>query len=95
MVGKVVERRGGIIKYLKQVKEKNRHRKTDSWGVCWAVLNKMPDDGEIVFHSPEAVYSISVRRAKDKGQFLFFKRVGFEKQVFVPVKDWTIERLGR
>lgn len=92
MVG-VVGRRGGIIKYIKSVKEKNRHRKSNSWGICWAVLSRMPDDGEIIFHSTEAIYSISVARARGKGQFLFFKRSGFEKQFFVPIKCFTIEKL--
>ena len=93
MVGSV-GRKGGRIKYIKPVKEKNRHRKSNSWGICWAVLNKMPNDGEIIFYSPEAIYSIEVARARGKGQFLFFKKAEFERQFFVPIKAWTIERLG-
>ena len=89
-----VKRRNGVVKYFKPVKEKNRHRKTNSWGICWMVLNRMPEDGEIVFYSPEAVYSIKVGRARERGSFLHFLKEGFEKQFFVPVKDWTIERLG-
>jgi hypothetical protein len=80
-------------------------RKNDSWGINWSILENMDQSAYLYVITEKARYSIRVRDALDKGEFLHFKRdaldkgeflhfktQGFERQFFVPVKEWeTVE----
>jgi hypothetical protein len=67
-------------------------RKNDSWGINWSILENMDQSAYLYVITEKARYSIRVRDALDKGEFLHFKTQGFERQFFVPVKEWeTVE----
>ena len=92
--GKQVRHIGWIKKgkksfyYEKREPEKDRLRILDAWGVHFHILNNLPDDGGMVFHTEKAPYIIDKKTAVDKGKYLHFKKAGLELRIFIPVKHW-------
>lgn len=71
-------------------------RKNDSWGINEAVINKLlKENDNVVIQCPEEkkVYTLTVKEIKEKGKYLFFKQQEFEKQIFVPRKEWRISEI--
>lgn len=76
--------------YDKVVKEGNRFRKTDSWGLNWAILETLPSEAVIRLRSENGTYKIKAADARIAGSFLWFKDQGFERQFFVPVSAFSV-----
>ncbi len=93
LIGSVGETSQGRPFYDKVVKEENRFRKTDAWGLNWDVLELLPLEAVIRLRSEIATYMIMAREAKSAGDFLFFKTQGFERQFFIPVSAFSVQPL--
>lgn len=93
VIGKI-EKKDGVLVYRKKKLTEAVHlmRKNDSWGLCWAVVDKLPDEAIILIESDKDTYYIKVKDAKENGEFLSFKEREFEKQFFVPRKYWSIKQ---
>lgn len=86
--------KGGVLSYFKEAKESNTFRKNNSWGICWAVLDYLPDDNSTInIRSEKAIYRITKREAIESGSFLYFKIIGIEKQFFIPKEQFKTEQL--
>ena len=90
-IGQLIKK-SGKTHYLKKVREEHRFRKTDSWGIHWEVMNKLDEESYIGVRTELGIYRIKVSEAKEKGEFLWFKNEGFERQFFIPVENWNFER---
>lgn len=91
-IGKFVKEKH-VWHYEKRIKEEHRMIKNDSWGLNWSLIEKMDPEAIVTLITEKARYSIRVRDARDKGEFLHFKTQGFERQFFVPLKEWTVTEL--
>jgi hypothetical protein len=89
-IGRVGVTEKSTVFYDKVVKESNRFRKTNSWGLNWAVLEVLPSEAVIRLRSELATYLITGGDARAKGDFLHFKTQGFERQFFVPIEAFSV-----
>ena len=89
-IGRVGVTEKGTVFYDKIVKEVNRFRKTDSWGLNWAVLEVLPSEAVIRLRSEKSVYMINAGDARARGDFLHFKTQGFERQFFIPISVFSV-----
>jgi len=93
-IGALIKQQDGTFAYHKRVKEKHIFRANKSWGLNWQVIKEvLPDGVEIIVETEKRLYKIGKAEALEKGEFLWFKSVGFEKQIFVPIKYWTVYKL--
>lgn len=71
-----------------RTRELHRFNKTNSYGFSSEViegLTKYTDTKVIDLYDNYGTYRLSIQDIKDKGEYLFFKEEGFEKQLFVPI----------
>lgn len=74
----------GQVVYSKVEEEEQRHRATDSWSVNNRVFGAVDI---IVFRTDSNVYTITAEKAKEFGQYLYFKETT-ELKLYVPVQYW-------
>ena len=88
MIGKLGESKGKTI-YKKYVKPAHIMKINKSIGVCHALLDCLnEDDWVVVSVENQGVVKLQVKDVFKYGGYLHFKKQGFEKQIFVPLKDW-------
>jgi hypothetical protein len=86
----VVEGDTKIVRYRKMVKNNHVMRWNDSWGLNHQVLTLLnPETVVRVIHSDDnKVYELTQQEVMDAGVFGFYKKQGFELQLFVPRNSW-------
>lgn len=69
-------------------------RKNDSWGINLNSLNFLGNDDivRITYSQESETYELTKKQLLEKGDFLWFKEIGFEKQIFVPRRNWNITK---
>lgn len=73
--------------FMSRQYDKHRHKKSDSYGFNYRVLKMAKHVKYIDLRDEHNVYRIPIDFILSKGEFLFFKQKGFEKQIFVPIPD--------
>lgn len=77
------------IVYSKMLREQEHtFRKNNSWGLNYLVIAALDPDAIIRIQSDERDYFLTAKEALEKGEFLWFKTEGFERQIFVPKHYW-------
>ena len=84
-IGSVKFHKDGNILYVKQEKEDGRFKKNDSWSINYYVLSKVD---YVMYVTTKAVYKITKSDALKLGDFLWFKKTGYERKIYIPVKHW-------
>jgi len=93
--GKSNKFRNKLVYHKQNMKEKvHVFRKNTSWGLHWGLIESLPDDAYVVIDSDVARYSVQVEVIKNIGDFLWFKTEGFERQIFLPLTNWSKEALS-
>jgi hypothetical protein len=88
-IGNLVVKKNGVWCYYKSVSKRNLFRTTNSIGINYALLEKLPDNAEIlIFLNHANQYILTKNEVLKHGSFLHFKTSGFEKQIFVPIEKW-------
>lgn len=80
----------GIMIYEKKEKEAQIFRKNNSWSIPYIIVELLLENSKIIFHTEKCTYSITKEDVLKNGSFLFFKRSGFEKKIYIPIKFWNI-----
>ena len=72
-------------RYIRMNRLSTKHllQKADSYGFNWHVLSQARKFDTVMLCTDEGVYKIPVQDIINRGQFLFFKEQGFEKQIFL------------
>lgn len=84
----------GIISYYKHEKEKDVFRKTNAWSLNYNVLQYLPNDNSMInIKSELQIYRISKSKALECGEFMFFKKSGIEKKIYVPKIYFDVDGL--
>lgn len=80
----------GITTYFKKNRVSNIYKKTNSWGIHWEILDSL-EPADIISISDDfgCYYHILVKDALSCGDFLHFKKEGFEKQFFIPIENFS------
>ena len=80
--------------YLKTVHTRNKFKKTNSWGISDIIIDylKIYQErhgvvGIILTDQKKKKYEITLDEALEVGQYFQFKE--FEKQLFIPIKDFS------
>jgi len=85
----ITEDEPDIVYYVKNSKEKYIFKKLKAWGInAFVILNLKPTD-KIIIKTNKKNYETTVKNVLEKGQYYFFKEQGFEKQIFLPLEEWT------
>lgn len=88
LIGKLIKNDDGSYTYHKHLKEKHLFRKTNSWGLNDYVIQSLPDDTQVVLQTERRKYKSTVKDIKAQGEYLWFNRKGFEKQIFMSVANF-------
>lgn len=81
--------------YVKRNRNRHLHKKTNSYGYNDFVLRNTKRFNHILLQDVSGKYLIPVNEILTKGNYLFFKTEGFERQVFFPLEEmrkWNIKR---
>jgi hypothetical protein len=90
-IGNFLKSEGNTV-YFKRAHVKNIFNKTNAWGLHWELLGSLrPYDFINIKDNFGCSYWITVKDAKEHGDFLHFKGEGFEKQLFVPIEYFSNE----
>lgn len=87
-----VDKESGRNVYYKKVSDRHIFRKNDSWGINLSSLNFLENDDliRLYYSNEKKTYELTKSQLLEKGEFLWFKATGFEKQIFVPRNEWTL-----
>ena len=91
-IGRVAYDKNNIMVYQKDITLKHIFKKNDSIGFCYELIKHF--DPEVIcvrIQEERLIYRISKATFEAFKDFLFFKKVGFEKQVFVERKYFSKE----
>jgi hypothetical protein len=66
-----------------RTKARHLHRKSDSYGFNYDIINKTKSFDSVLLREDKGTYLIPNSVILEKGEFLFFKTQGFEKQIFL------------
>lgn len=84
----------GIISYYKHEKEKDVFRKTNAWSLNWNIIQYLPFPNSMInIKSENGIYRITKEKALECGEFMFFKKSGIEKKIYVSKVFWGFEGL--
>jgi hypothetical protein len=85
LIGKVDLRRG--ILELKRSKEKHLFRKNDSYGFNEYFIRTAKTFNQIELTDEDGTYIFPKDLVLQKGSYLHFKGLGFERQLFLPLSE--------
>lgn len=71
---------------VKRKRHKHLHNKSNSYGFNHHFLSKAKTFDKILLKDEYAEYEFPLSKLLDHGRFLFFEKVGFEKQIFLPLE---------
>jgi len=80
----------GNIVYAKKMKKENVMRANKSFGFCFALIDALPENTVIVLHCGLETKYAFLSEIKKKWSFLYYKGLGFEKQIFIPVSYFSL-----
>ena len=86
-----LRRSGDLINLFKIEKEKDRFKKTDSWGINYELFQLIT--GTINIKTEIGIYRIGKREAQIWHRVMHFKEQGYETQCFVPVSRFTFTKI--
>ncbi len=94
MIGELIDSKG-MRAYRKKVTRNHIFNQNDSWGICYAVLDFLEDEDVIAlfYIAQKKCYSLTKAQVLEKGSFLWFKKEGFERQLFIPRSEWAITKM--
>lgn len=70
-----------------RIRAKHLMLKSNSYGFNYHVLSKAKQFDHVRLEDDHAAFLIPVSFILEKGKFLFFKQQGFEKQIFISLKE--------
>jgi hypothetical protein len=88
-IGKVYSNKDRVC-YFSEGQSYHQSNKTPSIGVYWAILEALPDDSVVRLRWDGKNYSISAKKAKIYGEFLWFRPQGFDRQLFIPISEFDL-----
>jgi len=78
----------GVLHYVKIMKEKHVFKKTKSWGLNDHVIQSLPEDCVVIISTERKKYQTTVKEVRKHADYLWFKTVGFERQIFMPLSKF-------
>lgn len=76
------------VYYLKISKEKYIFLKLNAWGINEFILSNLQEDDIVIIKTEKQTYESTIKNILENGQYYFFKKQGFEKQIFLPLEKW-------
>ena len=76
------------VYYLKISKEKYIFLKLNAWGINEFILNKLQENDIVIIKTEKKTYESTIKNILENSQYYFFKKQGFEKQIFLPLEKW-------
>lgn len=69
--------------YIRRSRHKHLHNKSQSYGFNYDILKHAKLFDKVYLSDEYGSYSVPVKVILEEGKYLFFKQVGFEKQIFL------------
>ena len=93
-LGFMKENEKGVMSYYKHEKEKDVFRMTNAWSLNWNIIQYLPFPNSMInIKSENGIYRITKEKALECGEFMFFKKSGIEKKIYVSKVFWGFEGL--
>ena len=73
--------------YIKRKRERHLLKKADSYGFCHQIINEGKQFDHVILQDEQGLYKIPREVILEKGSFLWFKNEGFERQLFLSLKE--------
>lgn len=72
---------------LKRIREKHLFKKNNSYGFNEYLIQNGKTFDKIMLADDDCVYLFPKNLVLEKGNYLYFKQEGFEKQIFLPLEE--------
>lgn len=96
LIGQISRHPDGKLMYEKREKYTNLFKRLNAWGVHnFVVENVSYLKITTVVEGVTLIYKITTEKAKEVGKssYLYFKKEGFELQLFIPLKEWWVGQI--
>jgi len=80
-----VGKKSGKLIYNKIVKPENLYRKFNAWGINYEIYKNVD---AIIIHVSNSEKAYQIKTADVNIDYLHFKKIGFELQVFIRLNEW-------
>ena len=85
-IGKIYEgKKSHKIIYNKVVKQQNLYQTYNAWGINYDIFSNVD---AVIIHVKNTEDAYQIKTAEVDKDFLHFKKVGFELQVFIHLDEW-------
>jgi hypothetical protein len=90
-IGQIFVAGQGSYSYRKQEKwSTGYHKESKSFSIPYAILERLGEQGNIVYYTEKATYKISASKAREKGSVKWFKfsPESTERKVYIALEFW-------
>jgi hypothetical protein len=94
IIGRILDDQAcGNRVYFKSESLKEVFKKNNSWSLCYELINQLADNDIVNIKTREtgAIVWLTIKEVKEKGDFLWFKKTGIEKKLYIPLDQWHKE----
>ena len=75
--------------HVKRKRKKHLFRKYNAYGFCYYLISQATRFDKILLQDEEGVYLIPNKVILEEGDFLYFKKIGYEKQIFLRLEEMS------